>query len=96
MIAAELETPNLFVRFKLPFQSLSAIRAQRDRGPMLDHTLEVEDTPTRIVALPLEGTKLALALMRDLVNAQKSGRSKRIEKVRKRLDKALAALASAR
>ena len=61
MIAAELEQQiSLWgPRFKLPFQSLSAIRAQRGRGPMLDHALEVDDTPTRIVALLLEDTKLA-------------------------------------
>ena len=34
--------------------------------------------------------------MRDFVNAQRTGKSKKIDKVRKRLDKALAALASAR
>jgi hypothetical protein len=58
-------------RFKLSFEALSAIRAQCGSGPMLQHALATNDAPTRPVALMLEDTKFALALMGDWIERAK-------------------------
>ena len=53
-----------------------------------------DDDATRIVAVMLENTKLAVNLLRDLDEAQRSGNDRKLAKVRRRLDRVLVALAS--
>jgi hypothetical protein len=51
-----------------------------------------DDDATRIVAVMLENTKLAVNLLRDLDEAQRSGNDRKLAKVRRRLDRVLVAL----
>jgi hypothetical protein len=53
-----------------------------------------DDDPTRIVAVMLENVTLAVALLGDLERAHRSGNPKRVARVRRRLDRVLAALAT--
>ena len=48
-----------------------------------------DDDATLIVAVMFENTTLALALLRDLDRAHRSGNPKRVTKVRQRLDRVL-------
>jgi hypothetical protein len=80
--------------FSRAFEALSAIMAQHGRARMAAWARSAEDDPTRIVAVMFENTTLALALLRDLDRAHRSGNPKRVTKVRRRLDRVLAALAT--
>jgi len=55
-----------------------------------------DDDATRIVAVTLENVTLAVALLGDLERAHRSGNSKTIAKVRRRLDRVLDAVAARR
>ena len=48
-----------------------------------------DDDATRIVAVMFENTRLALALLRDLDRAHRSGSANRVARVRRRLDRVL-------
>jgi hypothetical protein len=75
--------------FALPLHALAAIEAQHGRAAAIDHAL-ASDAVTRIVMLMLEDTKLALTLMRGLVEAQQTGkRAKVVRRTQRRLTKAL-------
>ncbi len=75
--------------FALPLHALTAIEAQHGRAAAIDHAL-ASDAVTRIVMLMLEDTKLALTLMRGLVEAQQTGkRAKVVRRTQRRLTKAL-------
>jgi hypothetical protein len=76
-------------RFRLPLEALAAIKAQHGSARMLEHAIASDDAPTQLVAVILEDT--ALALNGDLVLAQRSGKRARINRVRRRLDRILAA-----
>ena len=78
-------------RFTLPLEALTAIRAQHGDARMLEHALQSDDATMRFVALVLTDTTLALKLMTDLVRAQASGRPVKVMRVKRRLDKVLAA-----
>ena len=52
------------------------------------------DDATRIVAVMLENTKLAVNLLRDLDEAQRSGNDRKLAKVRRRLDRVLAGISA--
>ena len=53
-----------------------------------------DDDPTPIVAVMLENVTLAVALLGDLERAHRSGNPKGVARVRRRLDRVLAALAT--
>jgi hypothetical protein len=94
-IAADFE--NVFAQnppFRRAFEALSAIAAQYGRARMVAWARAAEDDPTRIVAVMFENTTLALALLRDLDRAHRSGNPKRVAKVRRRFDRVLAAIAA--
>ncbi len=55
---------------------------------------DAEDDPTKVVAILLENATLAVNLMRDFEEARRSGNSRKLAKVRRRLDRLLAALAA--
>jgi hypothetical protein len=80
--------------FRRAFEALSAIAAQYGRARMVAWARAAEDDPTRIVAVMFENTTLALALLRDLDRAHRSGNPKRVAKVRRRFDRVLAAIAA--
>jgi hypothetical protein len=95
-IAADL-AEELFSKnppFGRAFEALTAIFAQHGRARMAAWARAAEDDPTRIVAVMLENTKLALALLRDLGSARRTGNPNKVAKVRKRLDRVLAAIAA--
>ena len=68
--------------------------AQHGRARMAAWARAADDDATRIVAVMLENTKLAVNLLRDLDEAQRSGNERKLAKVRRRLDRVLAALAT--
>jgi hypothetical protein len=71
--------------------SLIAIEAQHGRAAAIDHALQ-SDSVTRLVMLMLEDTKLALALMREIVEAQHSVKQSKVaRRIQRRLSKALGA-----
>ena len=80
-------------RFRLPLEALSAIRDLHGDARMYEHALAhpADDETVRLVAVMLTNATLALNLMRELVLAQHSGRAAKVAKVRKRLDRVLAA-----
>jgi hypothetical protein len=53
-----------------------------------------DDDATRIVAVMLESTRLALNLLLDLDQAQRSGSERKVAKVRRRLDRVLGTIAT--
>ena len=75
-------------------EALNAIRAQHGRARMAAWARAADDDATRIVAVLLENTKLAVNLLRDLDEAQRSRNDRKLAKVRRRLDRVLAALAA--
>jgi hypothetical protein len=77
-------------------EALNAIRAQHGRARAVIWARSSEDDITRIcaIALMLENVTLALNLMRDLDEAQRSGNDRKLAKVRRRLDRVLAAIAA--
>ena len=75
--------------FRRAFEALSAIMAQYGRARMAAWARAADDDATRIVAVLFENTTLALALLRDLDRAHRSGNPKRVAKVRRRLDRVL-------
>jgi hypothetical protein len=96
-IAADFE--NVFAQnppFGRAFEALSAILALHGRSRMAAWARSAEDDPTRIVAVMFSNTTLALALLRDLDRAHRSGNPKRVAKVRRRLDRVLAAVEAGR
>lgn len=92
-------TADMFARtppFACAAEALNAIRAQHGRARAAAWARSSEDDVTRICAITLifENVTLALNLLRDLDEAQRSGNDNRIRRVRRRFDKVLAALAA--
>jgi len=83
-----------FPQFRRAFEALSAILSMYGRARMAAWARAADDDPTRICAVLFENTTLALALLRDLDRAHRSGNPKRVAKVRRRLDRVLAAIAA--
>ena len=96
--------PPLRSRVRLAFMALNAMFAQHGIVGVIGWALAAGDDPARAAAFAILCTKSnvgaritkALNVMTDFVNAHNSGDPKRIEKVSRRLDKALAALAAGR
>ena len=89
-IAADFE--NVFAGcppFARALEALSAILAQHGRSRMVQWARTADDDATRICAVLFENTTLALALLRDLDRAHRSGSPKRVARVRRRLDRVL-------
>jgi uncharacterized protein HemX len=82
--------------FACAAEALNAIRAQHGRARAAAWARSSEDDITRIcaIALMLENVTLALNLLRDLDQAQRSGNDRKLAKVRRRLHRVLAALAA--
>ena len=76
-------------RRSTPFVLSTGARGRR-------HGLAGEDDITRIcaIAVVLENTALALNLLRDLDEAQRSGNERKLAKVRRRFDRVLAEIAA--
>ena len=73
-IAADFE--NVFAQsppFARALEALSAIMAQHGRSRMVQWARMADDDATRICAVLFENTTLALALLRDLDRAHRSG-----------------------
>jgi len=75
--------------FARALEALSAIMAQHGRSRTVQWARTADDDATRICAVLFENTTLALALLRDLDRAHRSGSPKRVAKVRRRLDRVL-------
>ena len=75
--------------FARALEALSAILAQHGRSRMVQWTRTADDDATRICAVLFENTTLAVALLRDLDRAHRSGNPRQVEKVRRRLDRVL-------
>ena len=75
--------------FARALEALSAILAQHGRSRMVQWARTADDDATRICAVLFENTTLALALLRDLHRAHRSGKPERVAKVRRRLDRVL-------
>ena len=80
--------------FARAHEALSSIMALHGRARMAAWARAADDDATRIVAVMLENTKLAVNLLRDLDEAQRSGNDRKLAKVRRRLDRVLAAIAA--
>jgi hypothetical protein len=80
--------------FARAHEALSSIKALHGRARMAAWARAADDDATRIVAVMLENTKLAVNLLRDLDEARRSGNERKLAKVRRRLNKVLAALAA--
>ena len=78
--------------FARAHEALSSIMALHGRARMAAWARAADDDATRIVAVMLENTKLAVNLLRDLDEAQRSGNDRKLAKVRRRLDRVLVAL----
>jgi hypothetical protein len=94
-------TADLFVRtppFARAAEALSAIAAQhgRARAAAWARSSSNDDDITRIcaIAMVLENVKLALALLGDLERTKRTGNSRKIARVRRRLDRVLEAIAA--
>ena len=90
-IAADI-TEQFFAQnppFARAFEALSSIMAQHGRARMAAWARSADDDATRICAVLLENTTLAMALLGDLDRAHRSGNPKRVAKVRRRLDRVL-------
>ena len=83
-----------YPQFRRAFEALSAILALYGRSRMAAWARAADDDATRIVAVMLENVTLAIALLRDLESARRSGNGKKVAKVRRRLDRVLAAIAA--
>ena len=82
-------------RFRLPLEALCAVRELHGEARMLEHAIQSDDATMRFVALVLTDATLALKLMTEMVRAQASGRPAKVMRVKRRLDKVLAARQSA-
>ena len=78
-----------FPQFRRAFEALSAIMAQYGRARMAAWARAADDDATRIVAVLFENTTLAIALLRDLDRAHRSGNPNKVARVRRRLDRVL-------
>ena len=78
--------------FSRAHEALSSIMALHGLGRMAAWSRAANDDATRIVAVILENTKLAVNLLRDLNEAQRSGNDRKLAKVRRRLDRVLAGI----
>ena len=92
-------TADMFARtppFARATEALNAIRAQHGRARAAAWARSSEDDITRIcaIAVVLENTALALNLLRDLDEAQRSGNERKLAKVRRRFDRVLAEIAA--
>jgi hypothetical protein len=90
-------TADTFARtppFARAHEALNAIRAQHGRARAAAWARSSDDDVTRICAIALifESVTLALNLLRDLDEAQRSGNDRKLAKVRRRLDRVLAAI----
>ena len=77
--------------FRLPLEALTAIQAQHGSAPMLEHARAHpdDDEATRLVAVML--TNATFEPDAELVRAQASAKTHKIAKVRRPLDRVLAA-----
>ena len=91
VITADLVAHPPFAR---AFEALSSILAQHGRARMAAWARSTDDDVTRIVAIWLENVTLAVNLLRDLDEAHRSANDKKVAKVRRRLDRVLAGLAT--
>ena len=80
--------------FARAYEALTAILAQYGHARMAAWARGADDDPTKLVAVMLGHLKRALALLRDFENARRSNNPKKVAKVRRRLDRLLAALAT--
>jgi hypothetical protein len=90
-------TADMFARtppFARAHEALSSIMALHGRARMAAWARAADDDATRIVAVMLENTKLAVNLLRDLDEALRSRNDRKLAKVRRRLDRVLATLAA--
>ena len=78
----------------MPRCPLGQKMAQRGRARMAQWACAADDDCTKLVGILLNNTALALNLMRDVELARQSGSAKRVAKVRRRLDRVLAAIAA--
>jgi plasmid stability protein len=90
-------TADMFARtppFARAAEALNAIRAQHGRARAAAWARSSEDDIRSIcaIAVVLENTALALNLLRDLDEAQRSGNDRKLAMVRRRLDRVLVAL----
>ena len=76
-------------QFRRAFEALSAIAAQYGRARMAAWARAAGDDATRIMAVMLENTTLAMALLGDLDRAHRSGNPKRLARVNRRLDRVI-------
>jgi hypothetical protein len=92
MTAIAIDFENVFAQsppFARALEALSAILAQHGRSRMVAWARTAPDDATRICAVLFENTALAVALLRDLDRAHRSGNPKRVAKVRRRLNRVL-------
>jgi hypothetical protein len=92
MTAIAIDFENAFAQsppFARALEALSAIMAQHGRSRMVQWARTADDDATRICAVLFENTALAVALLRDLDRAHRSGNPKRVAKVRRRLNRVL-------
>ena len=95
MTAITADFENVFAQsppFARALEALSAIMAQHGRSRMVQWARMADDDATRICAVLFENTALAVALLRDLDRAHRSGNPKRVAKVRRRLNRVLDAI----
>ena len=92
MTAITADFENAFAQsppFARALEALSAIMAQHGRSRMVAWARTADDDGTRICAVLFENTTLAVALLRDLDRAHRSGNPRRLAKVDRRLDRVL-------
>jgi hypothetical protein len=89
-IAAHLTAPE-FHRFRLPAAALSAVAEKLGRRVALEFADRSDDEKTKAAAVLLVNVTRALALMKDLVNAQTDDEHARVQK---RLRRALGEMLS--
>ena len=75
--------------FGRALEALTAILAQYGQALMAAWARTADDDATRICAVLFENTALAVALLRDLDRAHRSGNPTRVAKVRRRLNRVL-------
>ena len=93
MIAITADISEQFFSQNPPFaralEALSSIMAQHGRARMAAWARSADDDATRICAVLLENTTLALALLRDLDGAYRSGNPRKLARVNRRLDRVI-------
>ena len=90
-IAADI-TEQFFAQnppFARAFEALSSIMAQHGRARMAAWARSAEDDATRIMAVCLMNSTLAMALLGDLDRAHRSGNPRKLARVNRRLDRVI-------